>query len=511
MLPRGFRVAIAATALGAGVLGLWRPAGGQQSQASLTVLSREARRTLPLAPVSDHAFVFLDDLAAAFLCTLREESLGALTVTCNGKTILLTPDQPLVSIGGRLVSLPVAPTRVGRRWIVPVEFVNRALAPVSDQRIELRSASRLVLVGDVRVPRVTIRVEGSDPTHVIVEAAPRAASTVIQDSNSLAVKFDADALDVAIPPIQPQGLVQAMHVVQPATLAIELGPRFTGFRATTQASETAARLTIDVMSGQTEAQPATPVRPPQTTTSAAPQTPVPPEVASLGQTLTVRTLAIDPGHGGSDEGVKGVAGTKEKDLVIAVARRVKATVESRLGIRVLLTRDDDSAVSLDARAAIANNNRADLLISLHANGSFQRATSGASILYAAFDREAEQAARASIGSERLAVFGGGFRDIDLVSWDLAQIRHLERSGQLARILDGELRDHVPLAAEPIQRAPLRVLESANMPAVLIEMGYLTNEDQERQMSGGDFQNAVVKAIYDGVLKFRDILASGGTR
>ena len=508
---REFRVLVVAAVLGIAWLALERSAGGQgQGQSSLTVLSRDGRRALALTQVNDRAFVFLDDLTAAFQCSVREESLGTLTVVCDTRTILLTPDQPVVSIGGRLVSLPAAPTRAGRRWIVPIEFIGRALALVVDQRLDLRAASRLLVVGDVRVPRVTVRVEGNDPERLVVEASPRTASSVSQDNNSLQVKFEADALDAGLPPLQPQGLVQALRVVQPATLAIDLGPRFTGFRASTQTSETSARLTIDVMSAQTEARSGTQGPPAQ-----APQTPQPSNVpvpnTVQAETVTVRTIAIDPGHGGPDEGVKGVAGTKEKDLVLLVARRVKAAVEGRLGIRVLLTRDDDSSVLADARSSLANNNRADLFISLHANGSLQKTTRGASILYAAFDREVEQAAHASLGSERLPVFGGGLRDIDLVSWDLAQIRHVERSGQLARTLEEQFRDRIPLAAQPVDRLPLRVLESVNMPAVLVEMGYLTNDDQEARMRGAAFQDAVAQAIYDGVVAFRDLLGSGGAR
>jgi len=117
--------------------------GGQgQAQPSLTVLSKEGRRALPLTVGGDQELVSLDDLASAFQLTVREESFGTFTVGYKGKTILLTPDQPLVSIAGRLVSLPAPPTWVGRRWLVPVEFTNRALALVYDARLDLRKPSR---------------------------------------------------------------------------------------------------------------------------------------------------------------------------------------------------------------------------------------------------------------------------------------------------------------------------------------------------------------------------------
>jgi N-acetylmuramoyl-L-alanine amidase len=217
----------------------------------------------------------------------------------------------------------------------------------------------------------------------------------------------------------------------------------------------------------------------------------------------LRVVAIDPGHGGADEGVKGAGGTREKDLALTVSRRIKTVIESRLGVRVVLTREDDRSVSVATRTAIANNNRADVFISIHANASFQKSASGASILYAAFDTGAEQSARASSGSMRLPTLNGGMRDVDLVFWDLAQVRHVARSRELASLLEEQFHDRIPLSAHAVDRAALDVLESANMPAVMVEMGYLTNEQQEAQVATSDFQGTFVQAIFDALLRFRD--------
>jgi N-acetylmuramoyl-L-alanine amidase len=500
LLSSVFPAAIAAIVLV--VITADRIGGQAPNQATLSVLAKEGRRTLPLTISGDQELVFLDDLASSFQLTIREESLGTFTVAYKGKTILLTPDQPLVSIAGRLVSLPAPPTRAGRRWLVPVEFINRALGLVYDARLDLRKPSRLLIVGDLRVPRVIVRSEGADPARLTIDATPRTNSTVSQETNALTIKFEADALDIVVPGIQPGPLVQAVRVQEPVTLVVDLGPRFVAFRASTQPLDTSTRLTIDLLSAQQA-----PNAPPP---AAVPEPAAPPlDLSALNQPAGgVRTIAIDPGHGGEDEGVKGAGGTKEKDLVLTVARRLKAAIEGRLGIRVLLTREDDHNVALDSRAAIANNNKADLFISLHANASFRKTATGASILYASFDREGEQSARASLGSERLPTFGGGLRQVDLVVWDLAQMSHITRSAELAKILAAEFHDSIPLSAHPVDRAPLDVLEAANMPAVMIEMGYLTNDEQETRMAGAEFQNALVQAVYDAVLKFRDTLAAG---
>jgi N-acetylmuramoyl-L-alanine amidase len=186
-------------------------------------------------------------------------------------------------------------------------------------------------------------------------------------------------------------------------------------------------------------------------------------------------------------------------------------IEGRLGIRVLLTRDDDRNIAMDVRTALANNNKADLFISLHTNASLRRGASGATIYTTALPPDAGSAAQIPVVPERLPTFGGGLRDIELVPWDLAQIRHIDQSIAFAGILAQQLRDRVPLAARPVEQAPLRILQSANMPAVLVEMGFVTNADQERKLGGNEFQTAFVQAVYDSILKFRDALAAGGTR
>jgi N-acetylmuramoyl-L-alanine amidase len=204
-----------------------------------------------------------------------------------------------------------------------------------------------------------------------------------------------------------------------------------------------------------------------------------------------------------DEGVKTADGIKEKDLTLAVARRIKAAIEGRLGIRVLLTREDDRDLPLDDRAAVANNNKADLFISLHANASLRRAASGATIYYAAFDQAAQPAPGAT--PARVPTFGGGARDIELVAWDQAQTRHLDQSAAFAAVLEGAFHDRVPLGAHAIERAPLGVLASANMPAVLVEMGLLSNPEQAKRLVDAEFQNTLVQAVTDAVIKYRDSL------
>jgi N-acetylmuramoyl-L-alanine amidase len=481
------------------------------------VLARDGRRAIPTVAAGDQELVGLDDLAASFQLSVREEA-GAITVSYKGKTIVLTPDQALASVAGRLISLPSSPVHAGRRWLVPLEFISRALALIYDTRLDLRKPSHLLVVGDVRVPRLTVRYETQGANaRLTVDAAPRAASTVSQDNDRLTIKFDADALDVPTPPLAQQpstALVQAVRVAPPASLVVELGPRFGSFRATAlpgQPPDASMRQVIDLIATQTTETQTPAAAAPNPTPAPALVTELPPAFGQPGG-AAVHTIVLDPGHGGEDDGVKGANGTKEKEIALAVARRLKATIEARLGVRVLLTRDDDRNVPLDDRTAMANNNKADLFVSLHANASPRNTASGATIFSAGFAPQAAQAATAALTPERVPTFGGGLREIDLVPWDLAQFRYLDASNAFAKLVQLQLRDHVPLAAHSLEQAPLRVLEGANMPAVLIEMGYLSNTAQEKQLAGSELQGALAQALYEAILKFRDSQAApGGAR
>ncbi|MGB7218864.1 MAG: N-acetylmuramoyl-L-alanine amidase [Vicinamibacterales bacterium] len=498
--------AVAAVAL---LVSIHQLAGQNPSPTPLTLLTKDGRRALAITLVKDQEFVSLDELAAVFQLAVRDESLGALTVSYKGKTIVLTPDQALASVAGRLVSLPAAPTRADRRWLVPIDFIGRALVLIYDARLDLRRASHLLVVGDLRVPRITVRY---DPVpggggRLTLETTPRAPSAVSGEGNErVTIRFDADALDVSMPLPSAQGLVERIRTGDATTLTIDLGPRVVGFRATTQRVEATDRLTIDLRVAPSETVPpvqsAAPV--PAPAPPASPPVPSPP----VSPVRTLTTVVIDPGHGGEDQGVKGSSGTREKDVALAVALQLKAAIEGRLGTRVLLTRDDDRQVGVDERASFANNNKADLFISLHTNGSLRTSAMGASIYGAAFDRDAEAPAARP---ERVPVAGGGVRDIELLPWNRAQARHINRSMAFAAILAEQFHDRVPLESRAVNRAPLRELESANMPAVLIEMGFLSNPIQETQLASIEFQNMLVQAVVDALVRFRDGPPSGAAR
>ena len=497
--PRRFCSAVATL-----LLALLTSASAAQSPATAappyTVVSREGRRPLAVRSMGGQEMFALDDLARLFNVVVREDAAaGGLTVTAGTETIALSSGQSLASLNGRLISLPAAPVREGRTWYVPVDFVARALSPALGGRVDLRKPSRLIISGDIRAPRIVGRMEALGTlARVTLDIAPATPHTVVQEGTRVTVRFEADMLDAALPATSSPDLVLNVRPVDnPASIAIDLGPRFASFRTTdTPGDRGASRLVIDVIAQTTEAQPA-PATP-------APPAAEPPPLIDLAPSGGLRAIVIDPGHGGSEDGAKGPGGTLEKQITLSVARRLKAALEGRLGLRVILTRDADATVALDERAAIANNNKADLFVSLHANSAPRTVTAGAEVFYLSLDEYGDAAERAShTDSDLLPVFGGGTRDIELILWDMAQARYIKESAALAQTVEASLRQRVPMSARAIQQAPFRVLVGANMPAVLVEMGFITNPAQEKQLQSDDFQNLIVQALVESITRFRD--------
>jgi N-acetylmuramoyl-L-alanine amidase len=483
-------------------------AQGTAPATPLTLLSREGRRQVPTIMLSGQELVALDDVSSLFQVAVREDTLaGGLTITYRGRTIVVSSDQPMASVSGRVVALPAPAIRVGSRWYVPLDFLPRALGPIYDTRIDLRRPSRLLIVGDLRVPRVTARVDmPGPPTRATLEISPAAPVSVAMEPGRLVIRIDADALDATLPGAGG-GLIEVIRPGdQPSTIAVLLDDGAGAARAVSAEANGITRVTIDV-----------PALSPANDTAAVPL-PVPPPAASAAppplfsaSRATLQTIVIDPGHGGDDAGARGPRGTEEKAVTLEVARRLRTLIEMRLGIRVVLTRDDNRTVSLDERASIANNSKADLFLSLHVNAAPLESVAGAEVFYVRLDREGEDARRAAESEgASLQVLGGAVRSIDVIQWDLAQARHVDASAVLAGILERDLRAQVMMSPRPRQDAPLRVLTGVNMPAALIEMAYITNGDQERLVQSEAYQTSLAQGIYNAVIGFRSYLDSQRT-
>ena len=470
-----------------------------QSQNTYTILRADGRRTLPYRLAGQVELVALEQLRDLFGLRYSEDTVG-LIVDAGGTRILLLPGQSYARVGAEVVSLSGQVQRERNTWQVPVDFLSRALGPALRIRIEVRRSSHLIIVGDLRVPQIGMRVERSgDGARVTFDVQPPVPHQVTREGNRLEVRFEANALDVgALSGTVPE-FVTAIRA-QGTSMFVDLGPSAAGMTADSSRGD--SRLIIELAPPGAVPEPTAPPPPP-------------PPVFDMSPPGMIRTVVIDPGHGGDDTGAVSASGTKEKDLALQMAVRLKAAIESRMGLRVLMTRDGDQSVSLDRRSALANNNKADLFISLHAGASPQRNLSGAHILALRLDHYATRAPAQSQAPEPVPIVGGGTRLIAPVPWDLAQLPYGEESVLLGRQLIERLNERkVPLYSATVDAMPLRVLAGVNMPAILVEAGFLTNADDERALKG-DRLAAIVDALVETVAAVRRGVranpASGGDR
>ncbi len=224
----------------------------------------------------------------------------------------------------------------------------------------------------------------------------------------------------------------------------------------------------------------------------------------------IEAICIDAGHGGADLGAVGATGVSEKDITLKVSRRLKSIVEEKLGLRVIVTRDSDKEVSLNRRAAIANNQKAQLFISIHVNSSFRTSVRGPETFYVslkATDREAYELARKEnqegdeLQQPESSMSEPGNDDLKMILWNMAQTEHVKESSKLAEFVQFELNALMNTRNRGVKQAPFRVLMRTAMPAVLVEVAFLSNKDDEALLSEAMFTDRVASAIYNGLRKF----------
>ena len=199
-----------------------------------------------------------------------------------------------------------------------------------------------------------------------------------------------------------------------------------------------------------------------------------------------KTIVLDPGHGGTDAGAHSSDGTLEKKVVLDLSQQIADRLTGTY--RVNLTRSDDYQLDTDRRTDVANNFGADVFVSIHAAGSYASANKGICIYY--FEGVAPGEITDS-GSQKDS-------QVSLPVWDHLQLRHIHTSRMLAKNLKDRL---APLSQTTITAAPLLVLRGADMPAVLIEIGYLSNPEDAKALRDPQYLESLTVAIANGIDAF----------
>lgn len=228
---------------------------------------------------------------------------------------------------------------------------------------------------------------------------------------------------------------------------------------------------------------------------------------SLG--LKIGRIVIDPGHGGHDMGTVGPDGLMEKDLVLEVARTLRRLLEDNLGAEVILTRDEDVFVPLEERTAIANQHRADLFISIHANYSSSKGTSGVETYFLDFARSA---AEREVAARENAAALLNYRDLEGLVWKIARADKMAESRELAstvqkNLYGGARRVFPATRNRGVRSAPFVVLIGAKMPSVLVEVAFLSNPRDEKLLKKDGPRLELARALFHGIEGYMKALGS----
>jgi N-acetylmuramoyl-L-alanine amidase len=484
-------------------------------------------------------------------------------VTRHG-VMQLTRDARRVTVGGKPVAL-AAPVRVRRgTWRVPGDLLVRGLpgllgtgvrvtpgeagaprvivpaSPKPVARPAVAGPPRPVAVPAIAVPRVEAperlpapvaptpppappepaRVEPESPKPAPARPAPRPAPRVELRVRSYPtytrLVLEADApieprlveteggLTVAFPDVSPRGWTGTKTVRDGLVATAELGEArgaaallVTFERAPAARKvfrlEEPPRLVLD-FHRETPRVPA-----------AAPRGEPKPEAAPAPEPL--RTIVVDPGHGGHDVGAVGPSGLQEKELALDIARRVAALLQEELGVRVVLTRARDQFIGLRERTTLANRERADLFLSIHVNASPAASATGTETYFLSNEATDGAARRAAEYENRLITAdvgpkGGAPEVVRSILWDLAQSDFQQESSRVAEALQNHLDRALRRPSRGVKQAPFYVLGGAAMPAVLVEIGFISNAQEEQRLRDDGYRDRIARALIAGVAAYK---------
>jgi N-acetylmuramoyl-L-alanine amidase len=448
---------------------------------------------LPTVTHEGRPYVELRRVAASLRASTLEAAAAATRarLTTPGHVVTFTRNWSQILVNDRLVVLD-APVRVRQGvWLVPGSFVDRVLPkllagpPVVTAQAAPRPpapAAPELTFEELRFrsyPSFTrVVIETSGPVaHRVEQSGPREARIRL-----LGLAGAAQAEEVR------DGFVDEIRIERAGADAL-VRVAYEGAAGTIRVSALAdpPRLVFDL------------------------QRPVDGEQRENRVEITpLRTIVLDAGHGGHDSGATGPTGLQEKELVLDVTKRVAKLVDERIGLRVLLTRDADFFVPLRDRTSFANRQRADLFVSIHANAHREAGTDGVETYFLsseATDNAARQVAALennAVQLERASGRGNGNK-MDIVKtilWDLAQSEFQVESERLAEIVHDSVTQTLRIGNRGVKQAGFYVLGGAAMPAILLEIGFVTNPREERKLKESRYRDELARAIFAGIAEYK---------
>jgi len=234
-------------------------------------------------------------------------------------------------------------------------------------------------------------------------------------------------------------------------------------------------------------------------------------VNSSNQRPTLRTIVLDAGHGGRDSGALGQRGTREKDVALSVVKKVGAYINEHLPeVNVVYTRSDDTFIPLEERGSIANRARGDLFVSVHANAARSRQAYGAEVFFLGVARtesalEVMKKENEVILLEDASTRSRELSEEELILYELNNIGYMSASQRLAELVERQFAERAQRRSRGVKQAGFIVLYHASMPAILVELGFISNANEERYLASDSGQNILASAIYRAIREYKEII------
>ena len=473
------------------LMGLLVGVAGAARSESVEVRDRSGRLGLLSITVMDDGSAYIaPDHLAALLKGAWSVKGDRGTLTVNQRTVEFVRGQPRATVQGQAIALDAAARVVGTGWLVSRDFLGKGLprlAPgVSIAAVTERKPVAKPVQGAVPLEELRYRSYPSF-TRVVIETGVRLAYAVVASDEEVRVRLP--GLSLSRPRVEEigDGLVQEVRlesVGDAAVLRVLLESAAGEIKHTVL--QDPYRLVLDVY------------RPKESTGGGEP---------GRGGMQPLRLIVLDAGHGGHDSGAMGPSGVMEKDVVLDVTRRVARMIEPGLGVKVVMSRDSDVFVPLRERTNFANKQGADLFVSIHANAHPQAVSEGVETYFLSSEAS-DNAARQVAATENNVVqleSPASRRQGDVLKsilWDLAQSEFQEESSFMAETVQDSMSKSLNLVSRGVKQAGFYVLGGAAMPAILIEIGFLTNRKEEKKLATPEHREALARAIYAGLAEYK---------
>lgn len=455
-----------------------------QSSGQATLRTPTGTHPFTYVEQSGQVYVAADEVVAGLGGTITPDSSG-FKVTVGGVTAGFGPDSRYGVVRDDLIEMPVPPISIEGKPFVPWQFFHGFLSKASSLDVAWDSATRSLNVRPAQRDAVAVQVSVANVqgiSKVVITLSAPAEYGIVKEPSAYVVRFRAPVRAPFAEETYEDPAIARMTFTG-SDLRIQLTA--TDIVGDAYRLENPPRIVLDFRKGAAPMPGATP--------SLQPSAP--------HEAPGIRTIVIDPGHGGREVGAVGPNGLLEKDVTLAIARKLAAALSSKVGARVVLTREDDSVVTLDQRTALANQYKADLFLSVHLNAAVVKDAKGSETYFLSLEAS-DELARKAAESENVSASPTPAADLNLILWDLAQQSYLEESSRFAQSIQEEMNAATSVANRGVKQAPFKVLVGATMPAALVEVGFISNPEEEAKLQTDAFQTLMVEALTRAVQRYK---------